>query len=109
MKKLFVILVITFIRNKHNASTEIHAFFEETRSTAATPCGMVKNGANDPPRPTTQPFYRSEQRLCTLLYAILKDRFTSIQELSFQCKIFQLSYEIYYANVFASHTLKFNK
>jgi len=60
MKKLFVILVIKFIRNKHNASTEIHAFFEETRSTVATPCGMVKNGANDPPRPTTQPFYRSE-------------------------------------------------
>lgn len=41
----------------------------------------VKNGANDPPRPTTQPFYGSEQRLCTLLYVTLEDRFTSIRDL----------------------------
>lgn len=87
MKKLFAILVIEFIcampGNKHNAPTEIHTFFEGTRSMVAALCGAVKNGANDPPRPTTQPFYGSEQRLCTLFYVTLKDRFTSIQELGF--------------------------
>lgn len=87
MKKLFVILAIEFIMqcayNKHNAPTEIHVFFEGTRSMVATPCSMVKNGANDPPRPTTQPFYGFEQRLCTLLYVTLKDRFTSIQDAKF--------------------------
>lgn len=78
--------------NKHNAPTEIHTFFEGTRSTVAAPCGAVKNGANDPPRPTTQPFYGSEQRLCTLLYVTLKDRFTSIPRTWFFNKIFQFSY-----------------
>lgn len=56
---------------------------EGSRSTVATSYGAVKNGANDSPRPTTQPFYGSEQRLCTLFYVTLKDRFTSIQVLAF--------------------------
>jgi len=74
---------ICYIRNEHNAVTEIHAFLEGPHSTVAVSCGVVKNGANDPPRPTTQPFYGFEQRLCTLLYVTLEDRFTSIRDLAF--------------------------
>lgn len=72
-----------YVCNEHNTPTEIHAFLKRSRSEVATPYGAVKNGANDPPRPTTQPFYGLEQRLCTLLYVTLKDRSTSIQDLSF--------------------------
>jgi len=71
---------ICYIRNEHNAVTEIHAFLEGPHSTVAVSCGVVKNGANDPPRPTTQPFYGFEQRLCTLLYVTLEDRFTLVSE-----------------------------
>ena len=110
MKKLFVILAIEFITqcacNKHNAPTEIHAFFEGTRSTVVIPCSMVKNGANDPPRPTTQPFYGFEQRLCILLYITLKDRFISIQDAKF-FSFYTDNTNIIYTLTF--YTLTFNK
>lgn len=78
---------VRHLRDESNAPTEIHAFPLEgppaPRRSPVTPVQRaVKNGANDPPRPTTQPFYGSERkRLCTLLYVTLKDRPTNIQDL----------------------------
>lgn len=96
MQNYFVVEIIEF-SSAISVMSLMHLprFMHSSKTAAlrrmATPCSAVKNGANDPPRPTTQPFYGSELRLCTLLYVTLKDRPTSIRDLAFSIYNLQVS------------------